>query len=174
MAPSPNHSQHEPAKSMRISMELHSRKRHVIWSDNHVPITLCCSTQTANPDIVRPPTVSSSACYWTYVHDNAHKKWGKHQMELIVLLNPLQPSGHYMYHRFNTKNSTFCPHSVFLCCILYGEELSQRFKTSGMWCCAAAQTPAVPNISQDLSVFIFRAKHSIWSVWHEHESITIL
>ena len=173
MVPSPNHSQYEPTQSMRISMKLHSRDHHVIRSDNHVPITLCRPTQIVNPDIVRP-TVSSAACYWKYVHDNAHKKCGKHQMVLIILLNPLQPSGHYIYHRFNTKNSMFCPQSVFMCCMLYGDELSHTVKISAMWCRAAAQTQAVPNISQDLSVFIFRAKHSIWSAWHEYEGIMIL
>ena len=30
-------------------------------------------------------------------------------------INRLQPSGHYMYRQFNIHNSTFCPHSVFMC-----------------------------------------------------------
>ena len=30
-------------------------------------------------------------------------------------INLLHSSGHYMYRQFNIHNSTFCPHSVFMC-----------------------------------------------------------
>jgi len=30
-------------------------------------------------------------------------------------VNRSQSSGHYMYRQFNIHNSTFCPHSVFMC-----------------------------------------------------------
>jgi len=120
MAPSPpNHSQHEPAKSTRISMKLHSRDRHVIRSDNHGSITICSSTQIINPDIVRP-TISSSACYSRYVHDNAHKKWEKTPNGTYnITFNPLEPSGHYVYHGFNTKYSTFCPQCIFVLYVVW-------------------------------------------------------
>jgi hypothetical protein len=32
-----------------------------------------------------------------------------------LLTKLLEPSGYYMYHKFNIHNSTFCPHSVFMC-----------------------------------------------------------
>jgi hypothetical protein len=32
-----------------------------------------------------------------------------------AVVSLLQPSGNYMYHQINQKNSTFCPHSVFMC-----------------------------------------------------------
>ena len=31
-------------------------------------------------------------------------------------------SGHYMYHQFNIHNSTFCPHSVFMCFVWIWEQ----------------------------------------------------
>ena len=37
-------------------------------------------------------------------------------------INPLNPSGHYMYHQFNIHNSTFCPHSVFMCFVWISEQ----------------------------------------------------
>ena len=182
-------------------------------------------------------------------------------MELIILLNPLEPSGHYMYHTVVTICTTgltqkilHSAHSVFfvsyvlwwwivtqiqdfwnvmlcccnkhkwcaaaqtqvmLCCstntsnvlLQQTQEMCCITNTSDVvllhkhkWWCAAAQTQVMrcstntsdvvllhkhkqfqtlhkikkKIISQDLSVFIFRAKHSIWSAWHEYESITIL
>jgi len=68
-------------------------------------------------------------------------------MVLIVLLNPLKHSGHFMYHTVVTfctaQWSLYVPpgltqkilpsaHSAFLCCMLYADELLWRFKTSGM------------------------------------------
>ena len=31
-------------------------------------------------------------------------------------------SGHYLYQQFNTHNSTFCPHSVFMCFVWISEQ----------------------------------------------------
>jgi hypothetical protein len=56
-----------------ISMKPHGRDHHVIQSDNHVPITLCSSTQIVNLHILRS-TISFSACYWRYVHDNDNEE----------------------------------------------------------------------------------------------------
>jgi hypothetical protein len=38
------------------------------------------------------------------------------------MFNPSQPSGHYRYHHFNIHNSTFCPHSVFMCFVWIWEQ----------------------------------------------------
>ena len=34
----------------------------------------------------------------------------------------VKPSGHYMYHQFNIHNSTFCPHTVFICFVWISEQ----------------------------------------------------
>jgi len=31
-------------------------------------------------------------------------------------------SGHYMYHQFNIHNSTFCPHTLFMCFVWISEQ----------------------------------------------------
>ena len=36
--------------------------------------------------------------------------------------NSFQPNGYYMYHQFNINNSTFCPHSVFMCFVWIWEQ----------------------------------------------------
>ena len=156
-------------------------------------------------------------------------------MELIILLNPLEPSGHYMYHTVVTICTTgltqkilHSAHSVFFVSYVLWWWIVTQIQdfwnvmlcccNKHKWCCAAAHTQVmlccstntsnvllqqtqemccITNtsdvvllhkhkqfqtlhkikkkiISQDLSVFIFRAKHSIWSAWHEYESITIL
>jgi len=33
----------------------------------------------------------------------------------VMYIKLSKPSGHYMYRQFNIQNSTFCPHSVFMC-----------------------------------------------------------
>jgi hypothetical protein len=48
----------------------------------------------------------------------SNDRTGKEVKETVVAsINPLQPSSHYtrMYHQCNIHNSTFCPHSVFMC-----------------------------------------------------------
>ena len=50
--------------------------------------------------------------------------------EAPISLSPLKPSGHYMYRTvvticttgFNIHNSTFCPHSVFMCFVWISEQ----------------------------------------------------
>jgi len=49
---------------------------------------------------------------------------------VCALFNPLKPSGHYMYRKVVTictasltfNNSTFCPHSVFMCFVWISEQ----------------------------------------------------
>jgi len=41
---------------------------------------------------------------------------------LYQIFNPLQPSGHYVYHQFNIHNSTVGPHSVFMCFVWIWEQ----------------------------------------------------
>jgi hypothetical protein len=40
----------------------------------------------------------------------------------LNVVNPLKPSCYYMYHQFNIHNSTFCPHSVFMCFVWISEQ----------------------------------------------------
>jgi hypothetical protein len=48
----------------------------------------------------------------------------------MLICNPLKPSGHYMYRTVVTicttsltfTNSTFCPHSVFMCFVWISEQ----------------------------------------------------
>ena len=35
----------------------------------------------------------------------------------VPAFNPSEPSGYYMYHQFDTQNSTFCSHNVFMRCV---------------------------------------------------------
>jgi len=41
---------------------------------------------------------------------------------LYLIQNPQKPSGHYMYHQLTLTNSTFCPHSVFMCFVWIWEQ----------------------------------------------------
>ena len=40
-------------------------------------------------------------------------------------LDPLKPSGHYMYHQFNIHKFYVVPHTVYLC-VLFGSQNKQR------------------------------------------------
>jgi hypothetical protein len=49
-------------------------------------------------------------------------------------INPLQPSAHYMYHRYITfNNSTFCPHRVFMCFVWIWEQTVIIFLYNIKW-----------------------------------------
>jgi len=38
-------------------------------------------------------------------------------------IDPLKPSGYFLYHQVsNYKNSTLCPHSVFMCSVWTSEQ----------------------------------------------------
>jgi hypothetical protein len=43
-------------------------------------------------------------------------------MSSTEMYSPSHPIGHYMYHQFNIHNSTFCPHSVFMCFVRIWEQ----------------------------------------------------
>jgi len=43
-------------------------------------------------------------------------------VQIILLFNPLQLIGHYMYRQFNFHKFTFCPHSVFMCFVWIWEQ----------------------------------------------------
>ena len=49
----------------------------------------------------------------TYFHNET-------RLKLISLTT--KPSGHYMYRQFNIHNSTFSPHSVFMCFVWISEQ----------------------------------------------------
>ena len=51
----------------------------------------------------------------------ARMSWTCRNRDMMITL---KSSGHCMYHQLNTINSTFCPHSVFMC--LCGSENRQR------------------------------------------------
>jgi hypothetical protein len=44
-------------------------------------------------------------------------------------------SGHYMYHQINIHNSTFCPHSVFMCFVWIWEQTAITSLYSINWLC---------------------------------------
>ena len=77
-----------------------------------------------------------------------------HAWSLTVLnteLNPLKPSGHYMYRivvtirttRLSLTNSTFCPHSVFMCFVLISEQTAIISLYNFNWQVCIIQTECV-------------------------------
>jgi hypothetical protein len=43
-------------------------------------------------------------------------------LQNFVTLNPLKPSGYYMYHLPQTShNSAFCPRNVFMCSLWFSQ-----------------------------------------------------
>ena len=58
-------------------------------------------------------------------------------------VNPLKPSGHYMYRQFNIHNSKFCPHSVFICFVLISEQTAIISLYSINWLVFITETECV-------------------------------
>jgi hypothetical protein len=55
------------------------------------------------------------------------------QTESKTRLSPLQLGGHYMYHQFNIQQSTFFPHSVFMCFMWISEVTALISQYSISW-----------------------------------------
>ena len=53
------------------------------------------------------------------------------------------PSGHYMYHQFNIHNSTFCPHSVFMCFVWISEQTAIISLYNTDWLVFVTETESV-------------------------------
>ena len=47
------------------------------------------------------------------------------QTSRLMLFDPLQPSGHYLYHQFNIQQFYVLPTQLYLC-VLCGSENKQR------------------------------------------------
>ena len=62
---------------------------------------------------------------------------------LFSQFNPLKPSGHYMYHQFNIHNSTFCPHTVFMCFVWIWEQTAIISLYSINWLVCITETQCV-------------------------------
>ena len=58
-------------------------------------------------------------------------------------INPLQPSGHYMYNQFNIHYTTFCPQSVFMCFVWIWEQTAITSLYSIDWLVFITETECV-------------------------------
>jgi hypothetical protein len=88
----------------------------------------------------------------------------------LGLINPLKPSGHYMYHTVVTvcttsltfNNSTFCPHTVFMCFVWISEQTAiislYNIKQTGLYNREMIQTKVVQKIKTHIlcSVTVLR------------------
>jgi hypothetical protein len=52
-------------------------------------------------------------------------------------------SGHYVYHQFNIHNSTFCPHSLFMCFVWISEQTAINSLYNINWLVFITETECV-------------------------------
>ena len=81
--------------------------------------------------------------------------------------NPLQPSGHYTHASITVKNSTFCPHSVFMCfgCIWEKTAIISLYSINWLGFFNRDLTlysPVVTICTASLTFTIIRSAHTVY------------
>jgi len=61
----------------------------------------------------------------------------------VRAIKTMRSSGYYMHHQFNIHNSTFCPHSVFMCFVYIWEQTAIISLNSINWLVFIIETECV-------------------------------
>jgi hypothetical protein len=73
-------------------------------------------------------------------------------------------SGHYMYHQFNIHNSTFCPHTVFMCFVWISEQTAIISLYNINWLVFVTETQCVYCAVQNYSSCIIHFNSRVESL----------
>jgi hypothetical protein len=78
------------------------------------------------------PSYTASRPWW--LQSSRSPQWDRQfHMSSTDMSSPSQHSGYYMYHQFNIHNSTFCPHSVFMCFVWIWEQTANISLYKSNW-----------------------------------------
>jgi len=90
----------------------------------------CYKICTKIPQARKIFSVPKKANRWSYDRYILYGRFRKVYGRTLLVYDPLMPGGHYMYRivvticttSLTSKNSTFCPHSVFMCFVWIWEQ----------------------------------------------------
>ena len=120
------------------------------------------------------PQSNSNLCHlWNVtMQKSIHKNWGhiyiSHpykiwKVKLRCFISPLNPSGQYIYRKGKHYNSTFCPHSVFMCFVWIWEQTAIISLYSINWPVCVTETECVYCAVRTGSLYIIlRSAHTVY------------